>query len=146
METSSPLGRTVDSNTSDNLALVASPFNASYYLVVDGSNFTGGGNLVGFEPTVPRSNRAPAGSPRDSDGVNLTVPGLGAAIGSIVNVGAAGQNDQRLASFIPCHRAMSAIGAKPAKISRLQVHTWQRRQTAFQHKGVLLAQMAMGLN
>ncbi len=86
---------TADPNTSDYLALLADPYETTYLMAVDASNFSGGA-LNNMAATVPRSNRAPAGSPRDSDGVDINVPGLGGAIGAIVYVGAAGENDHTI--------------------------------------------------
>ncbi|MBL8297949.1 MAG: DUF11 domain-containing protein [Rhodanobacteraceae bacterium] len=82
-----------DANTTDNAIILPDPYGLSVTLLVAPANFTAGGALVGFRPTLASTS----GLTRDSNGVATTVGGGGpSGTGFVATVGQPGRNDHTI--------------------------------------------------
>ncbi len=83
----------VDPDPMDNQILLADPFDANYYIEVKASNFNAGQPLDGLTAATPDNDGSAGGDKRDSDGVAINIPGVGAGLGVQFTLGSHGQNN-----------------------------------------------------
>ncbi len=85
-----------DPSTNDSEVIAPDPFAQNVFVVVDASNFSGPGALVGYRAVTANADASAGGDGRDSDGMSQTVPTVGTVIAAAYAVGLPGQNDHNI--------------------------------------------------
>ncbi len=85
-----------DPSANDSEVVAPDPFAQNVFVVVDASNFSGPGALVGYRAVTANADASTGGDGRDSDGVSQAVPSVGTVIAAAYAVGLPGQNDHNI--------------------------------------------------